>query len=347
MTQRRLGDYMDESETGEPKVRKERSESDESEGQVTHSLIGLRANDPLAFLAAIGTLRTLTRSPDIGAAKLSWNRETSNWTPTIRLEDPITCDRLLEVLYTQLTGSADAPRYVMSENVEDPVDKLSDLDAVTFRKLLGTLQPGSPDEKALAAYGTDAYVDHDDIAEFNVRETGTALTRLNVLEFGGPKAYLKSQRKFVDETTRPKLRRTLFEPWDFDDDASSHRTMNWSPTDASRGAYTGVDPTNLPSGTMHGANRLAVAGSRLYAVVPQAKDSATVGFADLGDRYAFQYPIWTTPVTLPTVQTLLTHPDVASETPNPEQIDSVETVLRAEIEVNDRYRNLGWGNPVG
>ena len=347
MTQSNLDDYIDESGTTESETSEERTESDEPEGEVTHSLIGLQANDPLAFLAAIGTLRTLTKSSDIGTPKLSWEREISNWTPTIQFETPVTRDRLLEVLRTQLTGPTDATRYVMSENAEDPVDKLSNLDVVTFRELLETVPPGSSDEQALATYGTDAYVNHSDIVEFDIGETGTALTRLNVLDFAGPKAYLKSQRKFVDETTRSKLRRTLFETWDFNDDASSHRTMHWSPTDASRGAYTGIDPTNLPSWTMHGANRLAISGSRLYAVVPQVKDSATVGFVDLGDRHVFQYPIWTAPVTLSTVRTLLTHPDVASETPDLEQIDSIATVLRAEIEVNKNYRNLGWGVPVG
>lgn len=351
MIQSNLDDYIDESGPTESETSEERTESDEPEGKVIHSLVGLLANDPLAFLAAIGTLRTLTKSPDIGAPKLSWDRKTSNWTPTIQFETPVPRDRLLDVLVTQLTGSTDAIRYDMSENEDDeePVDKLSDLDVGDFQKLLASasVSPGSFDEQALAAYGTDAYADHSDIAEFDVRRTGTALTRLNVLEFAGPKQYLKSQRKLVDETTKSKLRRTLFETWDFDNDASSHRTMQWSPTDASRGAYTGIDPTNRNSWTMHGANRLAISGSRLYTVVPQAKDSVTVGFVDLGDRHVFQYPIWTAPVTLSTVWTLLTHPDVASETPDPEQIDSIAAVLRAEIEINNHYWNLGRGVRIG
>lgn len=346
MTQRTIDHYVNESAT-ESEVAHDNSDNDETDSEMTHSLIGLRSNEPLAFLAAIGTLRTLAESSEFRAPKLSWEQETSNWTPTIRFETPVARERLLNVLTTRLTGSADAVRYVMSENADDPVGKLSNLDAVEFRELLKSEYLDTSDERALATYATDAYVNHNNIAEFDVRKEGTALTRLNVLEFGGPKEYLTSQRKFVDETTQSKLRRTLFQTWDFDDDASSHRTMHWSPTDASRGAYTGVDPTNLPSRTMHGANRLAIAGSRLYTVVPKKADSATVGFVNLEDRHVFQYPVWTAPVELPTVRTLLTHPNIACASPNPELVDGVAAVLRAEIEVNNNYRNLGRGVPVG
>ena len=347
MTQRKIDDYSDKSISNKSKSVHDKSGDDEADGEVTHSLRGLRSNDPLAFLAAIGTLRTLAKCSEFRTPRLSWEQETSNWTPTIRLESPVTRDRLLNVLTTQLTGPTDAIRYVMSKDANHSVGKLSNLNAVAFRELLQAESLSTPDERALAAYATDAYVDYDEIAEFEVRKKGTALTRLNVLEFGGPKEYLTSQRKFVNETTRSKLRRTLFETWDFDDDGSSHRTMHWSPTDASRGAYTGVDPTNLPSRTMHGANRLAIAGSRLYTVVPQETDSATVGFVDLGDRYVFQYPIWSSPVALSTIRTLLTHPDIACATPDRKQVHGVTAVLRAEIEINNNYRNLGRGVLVG
>jgi hypothetical protein len=226
------------------------------------------------------------------------------------------------------------------------VDKLSNLTTEKFRELLETTHVGSENERALGSYATDAFENHPEIAEFEPREEGTALTRLNLAEFGGLK-FIKSQRRLIEETTQQKIRRTLFQLWDYDDDASRLRKLYWSPRDARRGAYTGVDPTNLPKPTMHGANRLAIEGSRMHTVTPTEGDSATIGFLQLDtNEYVFQYPLWTDPIAVPIIRTMLTHPDVITQDPTPETIHGVQKVLRAKIERNNNYRNLGRGVAV-
>jgi hypothetical protein len=349
MTQTNISDFdsKSQSQTSEESNEENDNTGTQQPKRNEFSLDGLRANDPLAFLAAVGTVRALDSAETTERPKLSWTRAGSNWTPTLHVEKELSREQLLEILTEYLTDNQDALRYTMSNDPSTQKSKLSNLDPEEFQELLETVELRSENEQALAAYGTDAFTNHSEIAEFSPREQGTAVTRLDIVEFSGPLCFLKGQRRLVEETTRSKLRETLFELWEFSDDASGHRTMRWSPTDAKRGAYTGVDPTNLDSQTVHGANRLAIEGSRLYTVIPHAAGSETVGFVQLETgEHVFQYPIWSAPVGVRTIQTLLVHPELMSGDPAPEQVQGIEKVLRAEVEVNDRYRNLGRGIPV-
>ena len=123
--------------------------------------------------------------------------------------------------------------------------------------------------------------------------------------------------------------------------------MRWSPMAASRGGYTGRDPTSMPSRTMHGANILAIAGSRLYTVIPKQTHSETIGFVQPEDgTRSLQYPIWTTPLSVHTVRTLLTHPELMESSPDTTAVDGVTEVFRSRIENNGGYRNLGRAIPV-
>ena len=349
MTQTNISDFSNktQSQTSEESNRENDNTDREEAKRTEFSLDGLRANDPLAFLAAVGTVRALDSAETTDRPKLSWTRVGSNWTPTLHVKEELSREQLLDTLTEYLTDDQDALRYTMSNDPSIKRNKLSNLDPEEFQELLATVELRSEDEQALAAYGTDAFRNHSEIAEFSPREQGTAVTRLDIVEFSGPLCFLKGQRRLLDETTQAKLRETLFELWEFSDDASGHRTMRWSPTDAKRGAYTGVDPTNLDSQTVHGANRLAIEGSRLYTVVPHVAGGETVGFVQLETgEHVFQYPIWSAPVGVTTIQTLLAHPELMSIDPAPEKVQGVERALRAEVEVNDRYRNLGRGIPV-
>jgi|APHM01.1.fsa_nt_gi hypothetical protein len=342
MTQTDISEFVDDTQ---PQTASSNTESDE-EKQNEFILDGLRVNDPLAFLAALGVVRVLKSVDKIDHPTLSWSDDGSHWVPTLHLNTPLSRDRLTYILTEQLRMNENALRYQMSTD-SSAVDKLSNLTSEEFRVLLENAPIGDEDERALGSYATDAFEDNSEIAEFDTREEGTALTRLNIVEFSGPLKFIKSQRKLIRETTQPKIRRTLFQLWDHDDNASELRTLRWSPTDASRGAYTGLDPNNLRSQTMHGANRLAIEGSRMHTVTPTETGSSTVGFLQLDTgEYVFQYPVWTQHIAVPTIRTLLTHPDIMRQNPAPEVINGVQKVLRAKIEINDRYRNLGRGIAV-
>lgn len=321
------------------------------EAETSHLLEGLRAHDPLAFLAALGALRTMDRSGEADTPKMHWSREESNWCPWLSLRTEISEDQIIALLAEELDDDTDAIRYTMSPG-DGTNDRLRDVEAEEFRSITETVEPGTRNEEAVASYGSDAFADHPEIAELWPREEGSAMTRLNLVEYAGPLAFLGAQRKLVMETTKEKLRAALFEPWRYSDDASGKRTMRWSPTDGARarGAYTGIDPTNLENKTVHGANRLAIEGSRLFPVVPESsRNVVTAGFVreeDEDDVTAFQYPVWRTPITVQTARTLITHPEIATADPTPDRIPEVENILRAQVEIYNTYRNLGRAIPI-
>ena len=324
----------------------------EDEAKTEHTLYGMRANEPLAFLASLGVLRALDRSERIEKPQLSWSREGSNRRPTVHISADMSQGRVAEILDEELDDDIEDIRYTMSKDGEEPKDKLANVGEEEFRGISQHVPPGTREEEAIASYGTDAFFDDPEGAEFTAQEEGSSMTDLNLLDYSGPLRFLKTQRNLVEEVDKEKIYSTLYEPWDYSDDGSGSRTMRWSPVPgrSSRGAYTGVDPTNISGKPAeHGANRLAIEGSRLFTVVPDSSTgAATCGFVgdEDGGVEALQYPLWSCPVSIDTARTLITHPEVATEEPDIEEIPEVDRVMRSEIEVYDRYRNLGRAIPV-
>jgi hypothetical protein len=68
----------------------------------TLELTGLDGANPLAFLAALGTLR-LADLLHPGHARLRWTRR-GKWTPRLELPDPVTQDTFLRRVHEQLAA---------------------------------------------------------------------------------------------------------------------------------------------------------------------------------------------------------------------------------------------------
>src|ERR1035437_5905384 len=64
-------------------------------------LTGLDGANPLAFLAALGTLRTVSENHAHGSVKLSWH-EAGGWVPLLTTETPCTEDALIDSLFRAL-----------------------------------------------------------------------------------------------------------------------------------------------------------------------------------------------------------------------------------------------------
>lgn len=88
------------------------------------ALPGLRASEPIGFLAALGLLRVVTGRGTFGAAKLGWSDD-SAWPAVLSTEHACDPDRLLDDLLAHMTGRAAAPAFsarpdAAQEPIPDP-----------------------------------------------------------------------------------------------------------------------------------------------------------------------------------------------------------------------------------
>jgi CRISPR-associated endonuclease/helicase Cas3 len=136
---------------------------------------------------------------------------------------------------------------------------------------------------------------------------------------------------------------SLFKPWDYADEGPS---MRWDPADDRRYAFRADDPAKATIRTVRGANRLAIEALRLLPVVPVGSRLETTGFPasepPRGRDAVARWPIWTCRLTRAVVASLLTHPSLASRSPDRESLRrlGINEVFRSRRITQGRYRNF-------
>jgi CRISPR-associated endonuclease/helicase Cas3 len=283
------------------------------------AMIGLSALDganPLAFLAALGTLRILTRSLPDHDLRLKWEQRSGAWRPILSSDKPLdeamiadaVCERGFEVsraFSDKLLAASEAagPRNKKGEPAWR--DKLL-FPVAEFREFCRAASE-SPSERAefAAAWAGETALSGEGDREVARR------TRFDFT--AGQQAFVAMLRELREACTATELRRSLFLGWLY---SASTVSMRWDTQDEKRQyALQAVDPTNgskNPPTADAGANFLAVAALPLFPLVPNRK-AEQPGFDRDGRRWT--WPIWTRPLGLDTIRSLLTVPYGAAEWP--------------------------------
>jgi CRISPR-associated endonuclease/helicase Cas3 len=251
----------------------------------------LDGSNPLAFLAALGLFRVMSDAlPDYGL-QMVWTKYQGAWRPSIlsarasKLSDELILDSLGDALSTRAE--------------EHPALRLAVL--IDARGMRG------------------AFTDAVQEARLESRSNADWLS-CNGSDMAGPESIsqLQTTRRdyhainvagLVTQTTRDHLRRSLFEPWNYSDPIAGV-SLHLEPREDRRHAYQwhmpSGDPTRKAVGGMIGANRLALEAWPLFQSLPYQDKLTTVGFKGIkANNTQFTWPIWSAPVTLAVLPSLL------------------------------------------
>jgi hypothetical protein len=217
-------------------------------------LTGLEGQNLLAYLAALGLLRTLDR---VMSVTMSWESNGPVWYP---------------VLHCDLGGE------------DDLLDTLADLlkNAPPLGDLDANLKLNREQYRAFAsgnhewgaALASDAVVFKDIVKKSSWILIGAAQQRI-----------IPTFVALAKETNVDKLRRALFHPWDYQDKGKSLRL---DPADQKDYALQWGDPSADGAHTMHAACRLAVEALPMLPVIPTPRH-ATLG---ISDGWTATWAIW-------------------------------------------------------
>lgn len=260
-------------------------------------LDALDGANPLAFLAALGTLRVLSRVFPEHDLRLSWEQRFGAWRPLLLAAKPLDKNSMLAALRE---NGVKLDIMFSRELLDNSLDLR--FHPTVYRQFCA---------EACAA-GRQAHVRLEYAAAWASEMEDprvTSVVRKTAFHFtSGNQKFVAMLRDLREQCTDSDLARTLFEGWRYTTTAPS---LRWDPYDEKRQyALQAIDPQNgskNPPRADLGANFLAVEALPLFPIVPDRWGSQPGLFRDNNDR-RWHWPIWTYPIGLDAIRSLLALP---------------------------------------
>jgi hypothetical protein len=307
-------------------------------------LDALDGANPLAFLAALGTLRVLSGAFPEHNLRLSWSQRLGAWRPLLWAARPLDEEAMLKALR----------------------ERGLRVETMFSRGLLAASEAASPKNKkgeprwkdkllfpinALRGFCDAATAGPSPLAEFAAAwagetaptgDEGEEVARRTRFDFtAGQQAFIRMLRELSENCTLADLRRSVVTGWRYSATAVS---MRWDTQDEKRQyALLAVDPTNgaeNPPLADPGANFLAIEALPLFPLVPD-RWASQPGFGPEAEGRFWRWPIWTCPLGLDAIRSLLALPlaDAEQWPPSGRRALGVGGVFQSGIvQPSGRYR---------
>ena len=305
--------------------------SDHSRGLL---LNGLDGSNPLGFLAAVGTLRTVSLTKPGVDWRMHWRIHGSTWTPVILSRIATSARELTEELARALHRES-TPEFDFSKNLN--------VSPEAFGKVAREAQHRASIQDRrhadfVASYGCEVLA---------TRRNKKIIqdTALRTMRGAGHQHFLGTMKRLVNETKAEHLRKSLFQSWDYSDDKLG---LRWDPEEDRRHALRWDNPSNDAPKTVRGANRLAVEALPLLPTAPGARQLVTTGFSHRDGVVSFTWPIWPDPLSLEVVRSLLALSELREKEPDRARLHAIGIVevYRSERINVEQYRNFTRALPA-
>lgn len=271
-----------------------------------HRLDGLEPDNLLAFLALLGLLRALDTSRCEWHARAYWDDARLPLRPVLVLAEPQSRESVAEAAAAGARTLAEAHSFDRKDLsfTREEARKIHSADSPTLRSAL---------YDALMSDGAardDGRIWPTPLCFLFGQGHQHFLERLADIPAGKLPKSLAKVKKPPDLNAASYIAAALFAPWTRQDSTDSFR---WDPIEDRRYALRAVDPSTDPSGTQHGANRLAAVGLPTLSGAPIVRKRET-RFLNRATSYGedggidVTWPLWNRPARLMGIQALLSHP---------------------------------------
>lgn len=302
-------------------------------------LDGLDGANPLAFLAAIGTLRVSTLAFPDRTPRMRWAIWEGAWRPWLSIEATVDVETWLERIDRVLREETGHEAFGIADNLNLPIE--------AFRKVgRDAMEQARPDDRRyadfLAAFGSDAIE-----SIVNGKRSGLmADTALRTMSGAGHQHFLGFMRTLAKHSEIKDIRSALLGRWTYSDPGPS---MRWDPNDDRRYALRWLEPSGDPIRTVRGANRLAIEGIPLLPTMPVKGRLETTGFTQEKRRQAvWSWPIWKQQIGLKVLSSLISLPELQKDNPDRNALMAmgIAEVYRCYRITEGKYRNFTIAHPV-
>ena len=311
------------------------------------SLDALDGANPLAFLAALGTLRLVTRSFPEHDVRLAWKFRLGAWRPLLSSQRELSRAEIVTALSRtgvdlrtmfspELLAASEKAGPTKKNGEEGWKDKLRFPTPAYRRHCEQAVSAGSHADHVMADYA--AAWAGESATDLVAKTEVARRTRFDFT--AGNQALIDMFREVKNAASVEVVKRSLFDRWTYLRGVS----LRWDPQDEKRQwALQAIDPKNNsknPPLTEAGANFLAVEALPLFPLVPD-RWASQPGFDRDAEGRSWRWPIWTVPLSLNVVRALLTLPlaDAEEWPPMRRRAMGVDIVFRSTIvQPSGRYR---------
>jgi hypothetical protein len=295
-------------------------------------LDGLDGSNPLAFLAALGVLRALADTDTNPPARIRWSND-GRWRPV--LLGVGSRDELVSRLVQDLGGWATDPSLDLHYEKKDGGKVAHDLKPCPkrFREYLTHLLEFRRPEKQRSleyagAFATETVTDNNG----NVKPTALHFTA-GQQEFLAMVEQLITGAKGIPGVTAEDFHEALWGPWRYERPLP---VLGWDATTSRDYALRASDPSKDKKLGVPGADWLAFRALALLPVAPKGDRIRTPGCGGGWKSGYFQWPLWTVPIAVDTIRSLLGRGDL-EQMPSPERSAiGIGIVFRSDIRRSDQ-----------
>ena len=299
---------------------------------------GLNGANPLGFLAALGLFRTAKSAFSDCDVRMRWICEGS-WLPEIAFSRQVASEEFIAKCAEALAGRQDDDHFVRlgkNINVTKAAFRLAASQAIDGASFLNRTSIDF-----YSSFGSDALASFSDP---NIIQDSAIRTMAGA----GHQHFLETMRNLINTCTSEHIHRTLFSFWRYDDPAQT-LSLRFDPADDNRYALRWRDPSGDParksSGSMLGANRLAIEALPMLQTAPGKKHILTTGFSGFrsSDTF-FTWPLWNVFLPLSVVQSLLVSD--AFENQHSVMVQGVTAVFSSQRITVGKVRNFTSGQAL-
>ncbi len=305
---------------------------------------GLCADNPLSYLAALGVLRTATLAAPASRFEMSWELVNGHWQSRLRSSMETSRATLINLLDRQLKNSATLAAFTLGDNL---TINLNDFRDALVRGRSSASAKDRRNVDFLAAFGSDIIQ-----SQLNSRPIDQITdTDFRTMSGAGHQHFLKTMRTFIEDTQSFHLEKAIFEPWVYDDPLEKH-SMRWDPVDDKRYALRwdapAKDSTKDKFGSVWGGNRLAIEALPLFPTQPRQHKLETTGFSKRDGAIELSWPVWSVPIDLSVVRSLLPLAQLQKEQPDREFLIrmGIVEVFRSQRITQGKYRSFVTAKPI-
>jgi hypothetical protein len=287
-------------------------------------LSGLDGKNPLAFLAALGTLNVIADCPKgRNEAKLAW-RLAGTYRPV--LVDGPDREALLDLLMRDRESFADEPALKLRYRKGDNGTEAHDLKPppADFVRYLRELVAGEAKRSLAfaAAFATDGGVDNNG----NTKPTALHFT-------AGQQEFLSMVDELRKGVTGEDLDEALFGPWRY---TRGLPVLQWDNSQSRDYALRASDPSKDKKCGVPGADWLAFRGLPFVRVAAVGPRVVTTGCRGGWKSGYFRWPMWTAPLTRAVTSSMLTSPELFDADPRTLRPRGIPIVFESAIGRTDQ-----------
>lgn len=277
-------------------------------------LPALRADNPIAFLAALGTLRILDGIRPASKPRLRWVKN-GDWIPELSVVGAESLQEISIAIAAKLINRAAAPEFNWADVIAVPPE-------LFHAKAEAVLETASRSERETVDFFAAFAAEGANSGSGDIKPTELCMTsgQMKFLkEMRGITATLATAPKQEEPSLAERIQAALTGPWHYTDDQHS---LGWDPTNEPVHALGAYDPSGAGKQTsVRELVYLAAEALCLFPVFARFGRLRTTAFhLDERRQSWFHWPIWEPELSLCSVRSLLQLRELARPSENELQL---------------------------